>query len=296
MSDFQLSSAPTKKRVVVFHDERQLKHDWLYHGLLVVEANSALKLIEFLSDTRKKSESQKDVHYAELNGRSSGSRTTKLATLWGKAACEELWDYCRFYLLGVALWKLDRSVFGDDKRTVNQNIYNRFFEIGLFSALRWFYPKDNVELIQAFSEERSLAGDDPFQRRPLYKIERREANITCACSEITLVKKRQAEEKAHPKAVPCIQLVDVLMGGISQCYDRSSKGDAQLEIEAILREPLTELAKNPYNTNHHLYKRLQVAFFPEKKLTAQEILDRTRPAKFFPRRLPDHRDQIQLFS
>ena len=294
MSGFQLSSEVTQRRVLVFHDERELKHNWLYHGVFVVEASSVQGLSQFLSDTRKQSGSQKDVHFVDLNGRSCGSKTTKLAALWARAAFEELWTYCRFYLLGVALSNLDRSVFGNDKRTVNQNIYNRFFEIALFSALRWFYPNDFLKLIQAFSEERSLAGDNPFQRRPLYRIERRETNITCACGEITLVKKRQAEEKAHPNAVPCIQLVDVLMGGISQCYDRSSSRDAHLEIEDILREPLHELCKNPFNTNHRLYKRLQVAFFPKEKLTAQDILDRTRQRKFFCRGLPVHRDQMQL--
>src|SRR5262245_50361507 len=89
-----------------------------------------------------------------------------------------------------------------------------FFEIALFRALRWFYPSEPVELIQAFSEERSRAYDDPFQRRPLYKIEQREANISCPCNKIILVKKRQADETAHPNAVACMQLVDVLMGGI----------------------------------------------------------------------------------
>ena len=45
---------------------------------------------------------------------------------------------------------------------------------------------DLVELIQTFSEERLLAIDNPFQSRPLYKIEAREANISWACEETTL--------------------------------------------------------------------------------------------------------------
>lgn len=85
------------------------------------------------------------------------------------------------------------------------------------------------------------------------------------------------------------------MGGISQCYDRSSSGDAQVEIEDILREPLCEIIKNRYNVNHRLYKRLQVAFFPNERLTAKQILDRTRQRKFFHRELPPHRDQMELF-
>ncbi len=293
MSCFELSREPANQRVIVFHDERWLGSDWLYHGVLVVERASAKGLTAFLSDTRKKSGSERDVHFSELKHRSCRSKTTKLATLWASAASEELWKYCRFYLLGVALSNLDRSVFGDEKRTINQHIYNRFFEIALFSALRWFYPSEPVELIKAFSEERSRACDDPFQRRPLYKIERREANISCPCNKIILVKKRQADETAHPNAVSCIQLVDMLMGGISQCYDRSGSREAHLEVEEILREPLHELANNPFNPR--LYKRLRVAFFPKEKLTAQEILDRNRQPKFLQRELPAHRDQIALF-
>ena len=296
MSDFALSSEGAVRRVVIFHDERELRGKFLYHGILVVEKHCAQRLIQFQSDTRKQSGSDKDVHFAELRRSSSRSKRTKLATLWASAACEELWKHCRFYLLGVALCNLDRGVFGDDKRTANQNIYNRFFEIALFSALRWFFPSDAVKLSQVFSEERSLAGDDPFQRRPLYKIGQREANISCECNKITFVKKRQADEMAHPKAVPCVQLVDVLMGGISQCYDRSSSSDAQLEVEKILGEPVRQLTENPFNPNHHLYKKLQVAFFPKGKLTAQEILDRTRQPSFFRRELPADRDQMQFFS
>ena len=296
MSDFALSSEGTARQVVIFHDERELRGKFLYHGVLVVEKCCAQRLIRLLAEIRKESGSEKDVHFAELKRASSRSKTTKLATLWARAACEELWNHCRFYLLGVALCNLDRNVFGNHKRTINQNIYNRFFEIALFSALRWFFPSDAIELTQAFSEDRSLAGDDPFQRRPLYHIEQREANITCRCDKITLLKKRRADEKAHPKAVPCVQLVDVLMGGISQCYDRSSCGDAQLEVEKIMREPLQQLAENPFKMNHHLYKKLQIAFFPKEKLTAQEILERSRQPSFFRRELPGNRDQMQLLS
>lgn len=138
-----------------------------WRGVLIVEANSAQALTQFLRATRRESRSEKDVHFAELKRRSDRSKTTKLATLWASAANEELWKHCRLYVLGVALSRLDRSVFGNDKRTINQNIYNRFFEIALFSALRWFYPNDRVQIIRAFSERRSL-GDDNLLKLVLF--------------------------------------------------------------------------------------------------------------------------------
>ena len=40
---FESPSADAKRRLVVFHDERELRREWLYHGRLVVEASGSLR-------------------------------------------------------------------------------------------------------------------------------------------------------------------------------------------------------------------------------------------------------------
>jgi hypothetical protein len=292
---FQLSSATTAKRVALFHDEREIRKKWLYHGILVVETQKADHLIRFLAETRRTSGSTKPVHFVELDRASHRSRTTKLAALWANAATGSLWDCARFYLLGIALDRLDRSVFGDDKTTINRNIYNRFFEVATFSALRWFYADEPaVEVVQAFSEKRAIAVDDAFPQRPITKINLREANITFRCRKIEMVNKHLDKEVSHPRAVPCLHLVDLLMGGISQCYDRTRSDEAALEIENILREPVARLQRNQFDPTY--YKRFQVAWFPREPMSAAQLEAPLRPASFFNRHLPDDRAQTDFLS
>ncbi len=294
-SSFQLNATHPPKRVVLFHDEREIPRKWFYHGILLVETHKADELTRFLAETRQASGSTKPIHFVELDRRSHRSRKTKLATLWAKAAVGPLWESARFYLLGIALDRLDRSVFGEDKTTINRNIYNRFFEIATFSALRWFYADEpTVEVVQAFSEKRDISVDDAFPHRPIAKINRRETNISFKCRRIEMVNKHAAREAAHPRAVPCVHLVDLLMGGISQCYDRTRSDEAALEIEDILREPLAELHRNPFSPTYH--KRLQVAWFPREPMTSAQLDAPLRPASFFTRALPDDRAQTDFMS
>ncbi len=279
----------------MFHDEREIRKKWFYHGILVVETHKADNLIRFLAETRQASSSTKPIHFVELDRASHRSRTTKLAALWAKAAAGPLWESARFYLLGIALDRIDRSVFGDDKTTINRNIYNRFFEIATFSALRWFYAgAPAVEVVQAFSEKRDIAVDDAFPHRPIVKINRRETNVSFRCQRIEMVSKHQDREALHPRVVPCLHLVDLLMGGISQCYDRTRSDEAALEIEGILREPVTQLQRNQFNPTYH--KRFQVAWFPREPMTAAQLAASWRQASFFTRALPDDRAQTDFLS
>jgi len=127
----------------------------------------------------------------------------------------------------------------------------------------------------AVSEKRDIAVDDAFPHRPITKINRREMNIGFKCRRIEMVNKHADREAAHPRAVPCVHLVDLLMGGISQCYDRTRSDEAALEIEDILREPLAELQRNAFSPT--CYKRFQVAWFPREPIDFRSIGRTTSP-------------------
>jgi len=117
-----------------------------------------------------------------------------------------------FYLFGVNLANIDYQFFGAsaDGQTRSYRIYNRFFEIGIFSACRYFFDTTNevVEIQKIFSEERSLERDNPFLNYAVHKINQRESNILVKCREVIQIAGDLSREKDNPD---CVDIENVLL-------------------------------------------------------------------------------------
>jgi hypothetical protein len=259
-----------------FHDERLIP-DWLYHGFVFCEISefSQLKdkLIRAKNDCRCSID--KRIHFSELTSKSTSSTRTKTALKWMRIFVNELYNNCWFYLFGVNLPNIDYEFFGPstDGQDRDFRIYNRFFEIGLFSACRFFFDSEtkNVDVVKIFSEKRDLERHNPFLTHTPDKVNKRESNIKIRSQKVIQVASRLSREKQYPECVHIINFVDVLTGSFSQVIDYTSRQDGCIEVAEKTYPICRRLMENPYNKNSRFYKRLAISFFPKYPVSKWDI-------------------------
>jgi len=280
MHDLFGRPAEIETQVVAFHDERRQRKEWLYHGFLIVERGDGPELASMLEEHRRRAVCEKAVHFVGLDGSSRRSSRTKLAVAWARALDRELLERVRFFLLGVDTRKIDRWLFGSDdgsRSEVETCIYNRFFEIGLFMALRWFFTRhDKVELVKIFAEKRDLPVDDPFLSHAPYRIEQRDSNVVVRAPEVTMVPGK-AEDGEWPVWIrDSLQMTDVFVGAFAQVLDNPNRKAGCCEVAEAVLSQIRKTIENPFNVNSRAYKRLAVRFFPDKSIDEQ-IYEAERP-------------------
>src|SRR4030042_593670 len=122
--------------ILAFHDERWVRR-WLYHGFILCEIGSLSSLREALVEAKRKANCNlgKRIHFSELRSSSHGSSRTRTAVNWAGLFVTTLYQHMWFYLFGVNLKNINYQFFGpaSDRQHRHSRIYNRFFEIGLFS-------------------------------------------------------------------------------------------------------------------------------------------------------------------
>lgn len=268
--------------LLAFHDERELKREkWLYHGFILCKVKKCAMLINDLID--KKNEAKcpigERIHFVELTSRSTGSPSTKTAVKWAGLFRDTWYRDDRgvfFYLLGINKRNINYDAFGPRSNGQDRHfrIYNKFFEIGLFSACRWFFDSATVdiEIEDIFSEERSLGKHNPFTFYAPYKINQRESNITVKTKGITQLSSKPSGERTFPDYVHILNLTDILVGSFSEVFDYSSTQDGCVEVAEKLYSICDRLSQNPFNKQSRYYKKYATSFFPKRKLKLSEIL------------------------
>lgn len=262
--------------ILAFHDERMVPN-WLYHGFILCDISKLDSLRNDLCDAKYKAkcEPNKRIHFSELRSSSYGSSRTKTAVSWAELFVEKLYQDMWFYFFGINLRNIDYQFFGPSSNGQDRHskIYNRFFEIGLFSACRFFFDPtiEDVEIKQIFSERRDLKETDSFLILAPYKINRRESNIVVKRKQIIQVDGNPLKEKCYPECCDIINLVDVLMGAFSQAFDYTSKSRACNEVAEKLVTVCQRLSETPYNKNSRYYKRYAISFFPKKRQSVTTI-------------------------
>ena len=159
-------------------------------------------------------------------------------------------------------------------------IYNRFFEIGLFSACRFFFDPaiEDVEILRIFTERRDLGGKNPFLILTPYKINKRETNIAVKSRQIIQVDGNPLKEKDNPECCDILNLVDVLIGAFSQAFDYTSKSRACTEVAEKLISICQRLSETPYNINSRYYKKYVMSFFPKSYGVHRSLHGRSKNA------------------
>jgi len=231
--------------LLAFHDERELKKEkWLYHGFILCEVQKCSMLVCDLVDKKNEAECPVGdrIRFVKLTSKSAGSPSTKTVVKWAELFRDKCYMNMWFYLLGINLANINYDAFGPKSNGQDRifRIYNRFFEMGLYSACRWFFNPDtmDVEIENMFSEDRSLEKDNPFTFYAPYKINKKESNIKVKNKHITQISSTPSKERNYPDYVHVLNLVDILVGSFSEVFDYSSTQDGCVEVAEKLYKRL----------------------------------------------------------
>jgi hypothetical protein len=286
-----LFGKPATKRmesILVFHDERRYGKEWLYHGLLAIPVGNLKDVLREMNLCRDSAKYYRELHFCKITDKRFSNKI-KLAREWIRFFRNKFFYYGYLYFFGVCCKNINYDVFGDSKDKRSQKdfrIYNRFFEMALFSMLRFFFKnQDKVIVSEIFSHASDRPEEDPFPHHPIYKIKKRKVkNIHIDTSRVTQISSNHEKEDAYSSESQCIQFIDCIIGAIGQVLDCSSKKECFVELGDLTLPLVREIISNPYNWRSDYYKRYILNFFPRKALEVKEIYSEPRPAMFFYKR------------
>jgi len=245
---------------------------WLYHVYLIVPVGLVEQVLKRLHECRQTASCPaKRIHFADLTAHSSTSTRTDTAVRWAKYYREEFYRFGLCSILGIDLGNIDWSRFGssrDPRSEKEHRVYNRFFEIGLYGALRFFYPAEHLVIVEEiFSERRDLEDSDPFVHYAPYRIALRDSNIIVTAPQVNLIAGDVPRETTFPELVDCIQFVDIIIGSHSHNLDAIAHSKTGCDEVADVILPLTRgLTESPFNPNSRYWKRYSMSFFPKERV------------------------------
>lgn len=297
---------PSITEYVVFHDESEChRSKYYYHGFLLVK-QSELKstLDELLKIKIDNYELEKEIHFSDIRGdaNSENGEKAKVATLWLQKCKEWLFDNkIKFYLLGVN--KNNLKNFWKNKMSYDLNTYVRFFEIGLYGAVRWFAEGEKHRIMkelcitQLYFDPKDRVSDQKRMAKTL-KLSRilREAN------KIGIIKGDRALPLDSDSKISglnisnFIQLADVLIGVCRVSFVKISKRGQQECLNEFIKviEGFNCSAK-AYRRNAPYYKKFALSFFPKRNnLTRKEFLRKGTERNNFYCDRPTYREEKDL--
>jgi len=294
---------PLEKKTIsihIFHDERRFEKDWLYHGLVIIPDDFINYVFDRLQICRSISNYYRELHFCEITSEQYSNKI-KLAREWINFFLNEFYKLGYFYFFGVFLRNIRHDFFGvkEDRRSqIQYRIYNRFFDISLFSALRFYFKDyDKVIVSNIFSHASDRPEEDPFPQHSIYKITKRNIeNISIKTLKIIQINSDHNEEKRFPKESHFVQFADNILGVTAQVFDCSSKKECFIELGNMMLPFIQKITENPYNKNSDYYKKYIVSFFPKTSLSPRQIyLAHGKNMFFYKRELKlQTRNQLKL--
>jgi hypothetical protein len=269
----------------VYHDEREIPKKWLYHGFLFVPTDKTQQIFDELDLRRKVSKWNKEIHFAEL----VKTRTENmLAKLWAEYFCFEGIDSAFFYLFGVDLSMITKELWQDThgKKAKDYAIYNRFFQIGLYSSIKWLFLNKTagykkVTIDNIYSDSKSRNKDDKFHTQPIketdFKALMRDESITFGCDKIIEVDSNHEKEEKNILQSHIVQFIDLVIGATSQVLDNTSKHEGKCMVAEVLisnKFPHDVMDYKTDNFKSKYYKKYAQSFFPKMKLEKDAIINK----------------------
>lgn len=260
---------------ILFHDESDCKKsNFLYHGFLFAKNNSVREILDKLIEQKKNNSCEgREIHFSKLNqhSRSPYGRKTKVALEWlnlGRKSLED--DKIKFYCFGVD--KNNVKNFWLNPDNFEKNVYLRFFEIGLKSAIRWF-NLDKISLT-LLDEGKHDAGrqirikwlnQEFFENHLSHEIE---------CTSIKLISSNEQESRSQFSNL--LQLNDIFIGTTRSCFvelGKNQKGQKECVDNFIDVVRRFNNSKSAYRKGSKYYKKFCIQFFPSRSnLTKDEFL------------------------
>jgi len=268
-----------KMHCSVYHDERIVPNKWLYHGLLFIPVKNETQVLELLSNARLATDCNSVIHFHDLR---DTAVENQLAEAWIDFFCNELSTMTYFYFIGIDLTKLAQKLWPSHR---GDKIYNRFFQIGLYGGIKWFFLNKEagfyeVDIHKIFSHTKSRHPRDRFRTQAvediMFKSASKEENICFENPEIIEISDDHREDTATAEKCQIIQYVDLIIGTLSQTFDYTSQHLGKCIVADKLcanNLPFEILYTNKPNFRSYFYKKYAVSFFPRDKIPELDILE-----------------------
>lgn len=278
MKDLFGNKNDLKNNFICFHDESKCnKSNFLYHGFLFVRTSyldQILKKLINIKETYYKR--QKEIHFTKFRNLSTAKygQKTKVGKEWLKKTKEWMInDKICFYFFGINTDNIKN--FWENENSYEHNIYIRFFEIGLKSAIGWFSKYDNNPYNKNFYiKHLYFDPNSEFNKERKDKVkwlsyELKNENSFSNLNKSNVQKLDSDENVSKNKLSNFIQLTDLIIGVNRVAYVKISKNAAgQKECLEEFKHIIEHFTNNKkaYNKNNDYYKKFALQFFPTKDL------------------------------
>ena len=275
---------PDETSLVLFHDERKVGKQWLYHGVLLVPEENVQLVLAKLGDIRALHGYCGEVHFAELRNLPNHLYGEKCAVArdWIRLFLDEACKLSYFSMLGVDLTMIDWRRFGqgiDATRTqAEETMYYRFLEMAVYSACRWFFGEHAKVRLQGMFKDKGADRRRLLERVPSKLSRRSWGALDVQFTSMQPIDSDHEQETRIPEYSHIIQYVDVLIGSASQVLDNSSRKAGICCVASEMVPWVKRATQKPYNPKSEYYKRYALSFFPKvavrnPQLSGQETQD-----------------------
>lgn len=262
-------------KCVLFHDESDCrKSNFLYHGFLFVGNKNGREVLDKVKEIKKNHNKEKrEIHFSELNqhSKSPNGTKTKIALEWINFTKEWLEkDKIRFYCFGGG--KNNLKNFWTNPNDYEKNVYLKFFEIGLKSAIRWF----NLDKITHTFLDNGRHDKDRQKRIHWLNFGFLDSKLSHEIKAENTKALSSDEDESESEFSNFLQLADVLLGVTRASFVESStnqKGQKECVKSFIDIIERFNNKKSAYNKQSRYYKKFCLGFFPTpNNLTKDEFL------------------------
>lgn len=215
-----------------------------------------------------------EIHHTELRNSRSSNSQREISKKWLNYLIENnIRDRKEIYfnILFVDLDTLQIENFGTQK--VHENIYNKFFRTVIHYGVKSFFGNKTVTIKKVFHDKGSMENHGYFPYLNLMKldlglgkyglIEDKEIAFIDSDHRNYLRESNDLLEESH-----LIQLIDLLIGSITQNIYYLSDDRLKKELAMIVRPLVNRLLESPSNPNssYNYYQRQHIGFFPKYSL------------------------------
>jgi hypothetical protein len=269
-------------RINIYADEVQskecpyTKEKWHYIGIIVEDVENPL-LDDIINERYCNNfdikspfyvKNDRIVHWSELNGWDAKN----ICKRWFEYILNPVKSEKKFYsyILGINDSKLNRKEF-DPKGQFNSK-YNRFFRSAVLYALKTFFPKKKIIVENIFHETGQQQQDEYFPWHCVYKIQKKEKNISFNFDKIIFLPKSHREDRR----ANLIQLCDIFLGvctNIIHGIEKSRRSEYRIELIDLFFPLFKRMINESYNKQSY-YKhsgRIMTRFFPKENTIFGDI-------------------------
>jgi len=267
---------PETIELFIFADEKKkVNNRWDYIGMVLIPADKMDEALKLLNRAREKVKYYNSLKFAKINKKGKG-QIFGLSREWLNIILDD-GKYKRgifyFNVLGIDTQNLDFSYFGEGCSSKGKyaNVYNRFFRTTFLSSIKYFFPNYNKIVIKGIfhDTEGNLEEHQYFDWHLIWKIGRDNKDIIFQEDRIYFINDNHNEELSYPDYSHFVQLIDIIIGTISFCFDfpnRANKGKILLaqHFLPLVKEIIYE--REERESYYGYARKYSISFFPSETL------------------------------